>query len=518
MPEKINLLEAKHPIYSEWEKTWKLYRDVVSGEWDQTMKEQYLVKGEIEPGGEFQKRAQLSEFLGDSCIGVTRIVSSLFRDIPTRVLPPKIQKMADSANKKGKSIDIVMAEVAEKGVIYGACHILIDKRSAPEGISPANRAEEIALGIDNPILSVFTPLDMWNWEVDDDGRYLWVRFVSTITRQDSPDEARKSYRIYREFDRTSWRVFSAEIGRENPIPIAESIKKIGAGEHGLGVVPVVTLIPLSEIQPAIGRSFVARSSKSDLKAFRRDSDLQWDLYVHAHPTLVLWTTRLMKDVGVGSNTYIKLEPGDKEHDAEDAKYLDIPASAFDGHFRAIELAKSETYSNMGIDPMGVLGSGDGPSSASGVSRAWSFSTSEARLLAFIADALEQCESEIFYIACLWEDESSSTINIRYPDNFDLVSAMDLIKAYIQIGKSIKSKEFHVSTLQRISTQMVGDVGQEKFAKILKEIEDAGIPEPEDFAKPEGDRFNRDPSIKREAEAGLTEENPGGNEPKSENVA
>lgn len=476
----FQFLEAKHPAYMKNVGLWELYRDICEEDWDTGLKEVYLIKGIIEPASEYKKRAQMSEFLGESPIAVGRITSSLFMDMPARTgfeNAGSLKAFMDASTRTGDCIDILMQEITRTGLVYGTCHVLVDRRQTPENIILRSKKDEMDAGIHIPFAVSFTPLDLWNWDVDADGNYNWVNFAQNLSSQKSVFGNRRMFRRFTVFNRENWSVFEINLedeqGMLNPDP--KSFRVVHSNvPHNLGYVPVISFSPLKRLQTAIGMSFINKSSRADLKGFRRDSDLQWDLYVHSHPILKVWTNDSLKKIGVGGSVYMQLKPKEGEIGAEEALYVSLPDSAFEGNFRAVTEARGEAYRHAGLDPMGIANQ-EAPQAASGLSRAWSFSTSEAKLLSSIANKLEQFEFDLLQVVADYTgDKLAGTI--RYPQTFDLAGATELIKSYKEIGPSIKSDIFHGATLQRIAINLVGDITAEKSAKMLKDIEKAGKPE------------------------------------------
>jgi hypothetical protein len=239
---------------------------------------------------------------------------------------------------------------------------------------------------------------------------------------------------------------------------------------------------LREVKSFAGHSFIRYSSKADLRKYQAESDQAYDTYMHAHPFLAIWTDDELKELGIGSSAYMKLNPGNQGAGREDAKYVEAPSSAFEALQQVIDENRTQIFRQAQVDPMGVVASGNQAGGslfqASGVSRAWSFGTSEARILSRIADRLEQIEKQVFEIVLRWQggerqataDETLFKGEVNYPENFDLASTAQLLAERGQIAAMVNSPTLIRIIDKRIAASKVGDTTAEELEKIHGEIE------------------------------------------------
>ena len=107
------------------------------------------------------------------------------------------------------------------------------------------------------------------------------------------------------------------------------------------------------IKPMVGSSFIRYAAKADVQKFQAESDLAFDTHVHAHPVFFAKVNEELAAIGVGSQSFIKLDPMQNE----EVGYVNTPDSAFAALSKVIDDKRAEIYRQANIDPMGVLNTG-----------------------------------------------------------------------------------------------------------------------------------------------------------------
>lgn len=506
----LERLNAKHPIYERMAPKWHLWGRTMSGDFQAVD----LPRGEIENETLYAQRSNLTEWIPEAPKIVKRILSAIYKEPPNRETDfastkSKIEKLAsaltrlifrkppeedverlvqaiiaEDADLYSQGMDAFMRTVAAKGVMtYGVGHVLVDKPSVDNpGGATLTREDEIRLGIERPFMRFYGPLSLWNWAVDEQGKLLWA--VLHEDDYETTDRGRTQHKIerFREFTRTDmwvWqRIVESDTNTdgENTSDTLEQVKHV---EHNLGRVPIATIYGLGVETPMVGDSFIKLIARADVRKLQIESDNGWALYLHNHPFLKILTTRDLGEVGIGTNAYLKLNPDQRE----DAEYVQPPDSVFKSNADAIDHYTTEAHKQGGLDPLGTHI--DQPSNISGISRAWSFMTSEGPTLASLADQLEAGERDVFELVVRWLTPSRrkaaletnarySWVRITYPDNFDLaeISALEsMTPAVIQSRSQAGWKAF----MKRLLGIAVGDVDPDIRMLIGKEIDDAKPP-------------------------------------------
>lgn len=488
-------LDHKHPEYEIWRHEWQRYRDVLGDEI--VDKETYLPKNKFEPQDQYEFRVQMSQFIPESGLAVERLIGALYREKPKREYganEAELKEFLDAANRKRESWDSVVEEIAHVLIGYGTTRVLVTnppasigegspiaaKTAEGETVAPTQgltRAQEKELGI-RPYVVNYKPLSVIDWETDENDVLVFVRIKEHRTVRDpmKPRQGHKKAVRFIEYTQTSvewWDFLEDEKGKDRKLTDHQQ------REHGLGMVPMV-MENLRDVKPGIGHSFIRYSSRADVRKFQAESDQAYDTYLHAHPFLAIWTEDELKEIGLGTNTYLKLNPGGAGGEREDAKYIDAPSSAFEALTQTIDAARAQIFRQAQVDPMGVIQSQGASSTfqASGVSRAWSFGTSEARILTKIANRMEQVEKAVFELVLRMQtrrevkpDAQLFKGSVAYPEEFDLASTAQLLEESSQIGSMVNSPTLLKTLHKRIAASKVGDVPAKILKDIQKEIED-----------------------------------------------
>lgn len=487
-------LQRVHPLWLRHKPELVEIRDVTTGALsDKERLKKYLPRAAREHDVEYEARVKMTEVVAESMVARDRIIGALFSVKPTRDVGEELQKWSLAVDRRGQSLDHFLESVVMPPAIdLGACHVLVD-RPSDGGLPPADLAEQETRGLRWPALAAYTPLEVRNWCFAEDGTLDWVMIVEEGWQVDPNSGRRTPQRTYRRFDRRGWAKWTVTPKRDGEQLPTESWAADGEvsgddakksadqqsltlsaptfGEHGSakanggrGRVPMVSFIP-SPIDELIGRPTIAPAVRLDLRIARLQSDLAWDLYVHAHPYLLLLTSRELATVGVGSNEALKMNPGEDE----DAKYLALPSESFQARERAIAEARTDIYRHLGIDPLSIVS--DAPAEASGVARAWSFSTSEARHLGRHADRIEDGELQLFTVVAEHAAvEPPKHGAVRWPETFETASPTQLMEDAIAFRQACRSETAQRLVEKRLARAVVGEIDEKTSAEIDAEID------------------------------------------------
>ncbi|UCG53514.1 MAG: hypothetical protein JSW58_08150 [Candidatus Latescibacterota bacterium] len=468
-------LDTKHPDWNKWEAEWERYRDVVGD--DLVEKETYLPKGPWEHKTFYDLRLDLSQFLPDSGLAIERILGALYDVPPKREhkgSESELKPFLDNANRRGKSWGTMAEEICFHLLAYGTTRTLINVPVAQLSDPDAEVTRDVEQSQNiRPFVINYTPLAVIDWETSSDGALTYIRIKEERTVR-NPGNATKPHRKavrFIEYDRArvSWSDFLE--GEKGDWELDDE----GARDHNLGVVPMICE-QLRDVGPMIGHSFVRYSSRADIQKHQVESDQAYDTYVHSHPTLKVWTEEGLKDLGLGSNSYLKLKPGTAGEGREDAAYIEIPGSAFEALDAVIKKKEEQVARHAKVDPMAVASQG-GPAvfQASGAARAWSFGTSEARTLSKIAGLMETIEGNVLEIVLRYQhrgnlppaDKRLYQGDIQYPEEFDMSSTSQLLEERVSIAEQVNSPTLLRTIDKRIASSKVGDT----TAQVLKTIHD-----------------------------------------------
>lgn len=473
-----DLLDRKHPDYEAAAEKWRVYRDVL-GEED-VDKSKYLPRNELEWQEQYAFRLAISEFIPETPLAVQRLVSGLYRQKPSREFKKdrnsaELKAFADNATLDGDDMNKFMPRAIKQLAGYGSTRILVNMHM-PDDMVPGTqtRAEEQQAGV-RPYCVLYNPLSVIDWDFDERGRMTMVRIKETRhAKEDPTDPLSPCVKICRfiHYDtrKIEWWDFKEVEGKKVKL-------KHQRRDNPLGIVPMIVHYWPERVRPMVGAAYIRLMARADVAKFRSESDLDYDTFVHAHPTLKLWTDDDVDEKGVGSGALMKLRPGNIGEQREDAAYLETPSSAFQALDGVIDSKRAAIYRHSGIDPMGVLDQG-AVSQVSGVSRAWSFGTSEATLLSELADAAVNIEHEIYEMVLRYYDTGGTADanakvfkgEVQYPEEFDVSTSSKLLEEIERSGPIINSPTLQRTLQKRFAASKVGDSTADLLEEIQEEID------------------------------------------------
>lgn len=168
------------------------------------------------------------------------------RKTPTKPQSP-LEQWWDNVDGAGTHIDDYMDQAWDVAGTFGHLHIYLDRSPLPEGAQ--TQADESL-----PFLRAYTPLDAWDWIVDELGQLQAVKFAELAPRTSIEQPYKPEVQV-RVIDREQWTLYD------------KSGKRIDGGPHQMGCCPIVTLYAERRpLDPVVG------------KAVLGDPNLYVDLY------------------------------------------------------------------------------------------------------------------------------------------------------------------------------------------------------------------------------------------------
>ncbi len=456
-------LEQRHPLYDQNREVWELYEAIFAGRLPDRLQKKFLPRGRTEEEKLYELRLLLSQWTPESQTLVRRVLNHVFRDPPDRFLGdnPLLNGFMTRACSDGKGIDELMLRATNVALTFGMALIAIDMRERPEALNAQSREDESAAGLHLPYGIVATPLDVPDWDVDDQEELTYLKLVTHPHRLRKSGERLQLTR-YTEYTRENWSRTDV-VERDG-----RKWMRRHAGEHGLGRVPVVQHA-YESIAPMVGRSYVELAARVDVDIYQTESDRAYDRYDKAHPLLVIKSDDDLDKV-YGKNFVVKLRPG------EDAGYASSDSRVFESIESHIERRQKDLYRFGHIEP--PVGK---QTVESGLARLMA-QEDEGRLYASVADQAERAETEVWELAARWlagersqhPHERAFTGYVRYPDRFNVLSSHELAgltKELLDLGApSVVIREIK----KQLWTQVLGSVAPEVLNEAASATEEDDV--------------------------------------------
>jgi len=345
--------------------------------------------------------------------------------------------------------------------VFGMLGVVVDMPKLPEELDRDNMSEKDR--VDNkitPYLTRIFPTNIINWELDDQGVLLWIRY-----REDPPSQLepfvprdlsqRKIH--YRTWTREGWKLHEV---------VGNSIQVVDEGTHDLGKVPFVMVYNKQSLKNQwLGVSALASISAINIGIFNWCSLIDEHLYQKCLSILAI-KKRIEdeEEVVIGNNNIL-------EYTADKAPEFISPSSDPEKFIQ--EQTKEAVRQIYRIARLGgATGLQEPRESTSGVAYAFEFNETN-NLLADKADLMEQAEREIHWLIGKWLNKGSNVLDnivIDYPEDFGLDDVNGEMTVLATVQDRMTSDTFKREVQKRLLKRILPKIDNELLHVILQEID------------------------------------------------
>lgn len=488
----LKIFKLRHPYYSANKPKWELYRQIMNQE--MTDKNQSLIQGATEHDEDFKVRLRLAVFVPETPMVVQRICGFLSKgDVDRAKLSSDQNTFISKADSKQASLKDLKKEALEMSLFLSSSFMLIDQNSYPvdeEGnprVPTSLEEQDRMVGL--PFVRIYSPFEMVNWFIS--GHLEWIMIREDFEIQPSPFEKRQQRIVYRIFTKKDWyRIELSPVIRqgykseESVITVkddqpSEVNLDVTSGSHNVGIVPLVPVIPFDN-GIMTGEAFIKTAAKLDLAAYRHESDLRFDLWLHAHPILaVKGSSDAVKSLS--SSSAIHLNPEDNE----DVFYVNQSSVSdiFDNLRKSIKDDRLNVWIQTYQDANSRI-AGDEAKAAnnqeSGIHKRLSFEMAEGAILSHLADIDVEIERRVLEIVARYRTNDSakddpdvqiSKADISRAKNFDSFWIAEYVKTVVDAFPWIKYSPTLIRLIvRRISRALLDNPDQKTIDTIENEID------------------------------------------------
>lgn len=255
-----NPVAITHPVYQVWAPIWRKLahvREGVGGFLDGTYLvahprewEDYTAETPVKPTKKLKARRHLASYENFASTLIESKKSALFRTKATRRIgDPKsstrgssdLERWWQNVDGLGTSIDDFMALVWDPAATFGHIGMYLDRS--------AGAAPTLAVDTRMPFVRVYTPLDIPDWLQNDMGGLTAIKFLEAVPRTTLETVPRTNQQQTRTVTEQCWTLYDQNHAVVGGGP--------GAGDHQMGVLPVVVLYGRRRpLLPLIGQSVV----------------------------------------------------------------------------------------------------------------------------------------------------------------------------------------------------------------------------------------------------------------------
>lgn len=440
-------LEKTHPAYDDQIGQWRFFiRSYFGGK---AYKEgNYLLQHPFESTINYNRRKDISYYYNYCGPIVDIFVSHLFRkdarrDFGSLSADPLFENFLRDADLEGSAFKQFMRDAQRFASIYGRISIVVDRPEVPA----ATKGEAIAHDL-RPYLTLVTPENLTDWT--------FSRLPSGRPVLDSV-KIKESADTYRIWTREYWELW--RVGEDN-------VRRVGSGEHGLGVVPVVNLYNKRSGTRMIGVSDIHDIADVNKNIYYLCSDAKEIIENTAFPMLAMPYGKTGGDdvKELGPRNILQFDP-----DEAGARpyWLEAPHSSLSEIREWIKQDITEIFriAKMG----GVKATEDFSAARSGVALELEFQQLHA-VLSEKADNLEQAESQVLTLWAKWEGGAFDGI-VDYPDDFSVRDiARELDSAIKAQSAEVDSPTFRQEVQKKIARNVLSKTSDKTRKRIEEEID------------------------------------------------
>lgn len=395
-----SILEAEHPEYTANKDDWQLSKDTWNAGFAYIQK--YLRQiHKREDKDAFEARQEDSHFDNFAKDIAKRYIDALWgtvegvaRDIePTQLQPIEIQ-----ADRSGRALADFMTEVSQWSIVqsYAAILVTMTAEQADEDGNVLMPAET------RPYWTVIEPLNIHNWEIDDQGAVDWVR-ISLSEHSAEPFSQPKTEQFWLTISREGW----AKHDHQGEL-VAGDTYEILIDDNP--VVPMA-FIPFEPVENSIiGRTPFDDIARMNKTHFNLTSQYEHALTDHLFPLLGRQIDPLT-DAPAPTEAVRKLVNEILYTGEAPPAYLELQTDGWERTEARLEVLEQNMYAAAGLRQR----SGRAEMPESGISKAYNRVRADETAKRW-GGALERGETYAFDLSGAWV-ASNFTGNIQYPSSY-----------------------------------------------------------------------------------------------------
>lgn len=468
------LIARRHPEYDENVNHWHFIEETYEGgrEWFDTNVFRYIKEGDKE----FNDRLARAYRFNHTKEVVDLLNKYLFKQAITRNVddaPECVKQFWLRSTRNGLGIQDFARQVASRTSRQGRIGIVIDNTAA-DGIT--TKADEKAAGVVTYAYLV-GPEQLLDYSYDGMGALNWALIQETA--RDDADPLSSSGAIMQRFrlwTKMEWRLFELQ-GKGKK----QKVVQIAAGNHDLGVVPVILADHVISDELYVAPSMIDDIAYLDRAVANYLSNLDAIIQDQTFSQLAMPAQGMMP----GDDNYTKMmEMGTKRiflYDGEggaEPKYISPDPKQAQMILAVIHKIINEIYHTVGLAGERTKQDNSlGIDNSSGVAKAYDFERVNA-LLAAKADSLQSIENKVAALVALWNGEKLADDQqfVTYPDDFDtrgLYDEFDIAArlSLIEAPDSLRQEQMK-AVIDKLFPQLAKGI-KEKILADLKDWPPAG---------------------------------------------
>lgn len=422
----------------------------------------YLFMHNREEPEDYLLRRQMARYSNFVKVIICSLTNPIFKKTIVRDFDENemLKQFVEDVDGNGTTMNAFMKKATKMARLYGRVFIVVDNFSVDE--QAVNRKDALERRL-FPYLYMVYPEQVTDYETDRAGRFVSLSYKLT-TKRSKHDLSGVGDKEEWTWTQTAWSCKTEGEGGETR-----------TGEHGLGILPIVTLSATDEDAdtplPVPSMLHIARASRD---VYNRDSEKREILRNQCFPVLIYPATRNAaaalkqkdeegKEIGLTLGTSNMLVTDGEAHHLP--AFTAPPLEPVQILQQEIKDIIDDMYRQAGLSS--VVGV---ETKASGIAKQWDFEKTTDEL-ADMAENCEVAEVKIFSIFARWAGMELRDLKVKYPRTFNITDIEDELNKAAQmkdlaIGSEVVEREIN----RKAAEVYFADVDDRRYDEIMQDIE------------------------------------------------
>lgn len=477
----VTLLNQTNPVYNLFRDPWTDYELLNAGGVRlKNQAQRFLIKRPKELFDVYQERIKRFTYQAILPQIAGWYQGAFFRRNPSLELKDGVDKwysdqFLNNCDRQGHTYTDFFRDVFRNLLLYKWSWVLTDRPKATT--IPQDRAQEKELGLDQPYLVSYRPMDVINWSVDEFGELLWAVLRIETDRPAFLGNVTKTVRWYY-FDRTDYEVYEFQVKEKTQTsvtisdPSGNQIDKnetvadlVDSGKHALAK---ANRVPLRLIEIDDEYWIANRVYLQLLDHLNQDNTLGWALFMANIPMPVFFTERDLGPQTLSETGFLQLGPNDK------MEWMEPKGDCFEISAKRLDRLREEIYRTAYLQAQGRDSSATAQG-ASGYSKEMDMMPANDALN-YMGDKIIPAMQNVFkdIVVARGGDEEAITLDVS-GFHFETKPATESVSIYQEfLGAGIYevSPTLERVMIKRLASDSIEDQNEDTKADIMKEIDDS----------------------------------------------
>lgn len=392
--------------------------------------------------------------------------------------PEFYKKFLEDCDGIGTSYVDFWKRVFQFLLTYGAAWVLTDLRAlAPDEPPPQSLEEENIMGLRDPHLAAYSPLNVINWKENDRGELQWA-VVKTEFEEQAFLGKREIVSTWYYYDKESYKVYEDRRSPEEEIKVANDdsgrmATLLREGRHGLAD---VQRLPIRRVMLSEGLWLANRAYLLLVDHLNQDNTLAWSLFMSNLAIPIIIGDYDGTNMTQSENGYLQFPAG------TEYMWSEPEGKSFIHSAKRVESLREECFRSMNLQAQGRSMRAT-PAMQSGKSKQLEMSPAK-QILAGMGDDLRRSMQEVLKDVCAARKDKANPDVRGFTFQEDMTTE-EVFAVNSLLSIRIPSEKFEKYIYKKVAKSWMVDANREQLDEVYAEIEKGPTmeeKEEDDFAK------------------------------------